>query len=64
MLGELENYSGNVSVGGKVYYISQQAWIFPASIKQNITFGMPYKKEKFDRVVEACSLKKVVKFKN
>jgi ABC-type transport system involved in cytochrome bd biosynthesis fused ATPase/permease subunit len=61
MVGELENYTGSVSIGGKVYYISQQAWIFPASIKQNITFGMPYVKDKFDKVVEACSLKKVIR---
>jgi ABC-type transport system involved in cytochrome bd biosynthesis fused ATPase/permease subunit len=59
MLGELEDYKGSVSVGAKIYYISQQAWIFPASIRQNILFGMPYVKEKFDKVVETCSLKKV-----
>ena len=59
MLGELENYAGKISTGGRIYYISQQAWIFPASIKQNIIFGMPFVKDKFDKVVEACSLKKV-----
>jgi ATP-binding cassette subfamily C (CFTR/MRP) protein 4 len=59
MIGELENYSGRVSIGGKIYYISQQSWIFPATLRQNIIFGNPYDKEKFDKVVEACSLKKV-----
>jgi ABC-type multidrug transport system fused ATPase/permease subunit len=59
MLGELNDYTGTVSVSGKIAHISQQAWIFPASLKQNITFGLPYDKEKFDKVVEACSLKKV-----
>jgi hypothetical protein len=59
MLSELENYTGNVSVGGKMFYISQQAWIFPATLKQNILFGMPYVKEKFDKIIEVCSLKKV-----
>jgi ABC-type transport system involved in cytochrome bd biosynthesis fused ATPase/permease subunit len=59
MLGELDNFTGGIGVSGKVFYISQQAWIFPASLKQNILFGMPYDKEKFDKVVEVCSLKKV-----
>jgi ATP-binding cassette subfamily C (CFTR/MRP) protein 4 len=59
MLGELENYTGTVGFGGKMFYISQQAWIFPATLKQNILFGMPYIKEKFENVIEVCSLKKV-----
>jgi ABC-type transport system involved in cytochrome bd biosynthesis fused ATPase/permease subunit len=64
MLGELENYTGSISVGGKIFYISQQAWIFPASLKQNILFGMPYNKIKFEKVVEVCSLKKVFSIDN
>jgi ABC-type iron transport system FetAB ATPase subunit len=59
MLGELEDYTGEVSVRGKISYVSQQAWIFPSSLKQNILFGLPYDKEKFDKVVEVCSLKRV-----
>ena len=59
MMGELEDYLGSIGVSGKLFYISQQAWIFPASIRQNILFGMPYVKEKFDKIFEACSLKKV-----
>ena len=61
MLGELEKYTGEVTSNGKIYYISQEPWIFPASLKQNILFGMPYVKEKFDKIVEVCSLKKVRK---
>lgn len=59
LLGELENYEGHISARGKIFYISQQPWVFTASIKQNILFGLDYEKEKFERVVEACSLKKV-----
>ena len=39
-------------------FISQQAWIFTASIKQNILFGHAWNKARFERVVEACSLAK------
>lgn len=58
MLGELDNYEGRVGVSGKVFYVSQQPWVFTSSIRQNIIFGQEYNKEKFDKVVEACSLKK------
>ncbi len=59
LIGELENYNGTIDVKGKVAYISQQPWIFTSSIRQNILFGNEYNKEKFDKVVEVCSLKKV-----
>ena len=59
LIGELENYNGLVDVKGKIAYISQQPWVFTASIRQNIIFGNEYVKEKFDKVVEVCSLKKV-----
>ncbi len=60
LLGELKTYLGDVNVKGKMFYVSQQPWVFTASIKQNIIFGNPYDKEKFDRVVDACCLKKVI----
>ena len=58
LIGELENYTGLIDVKGKVAYISQQAWIFTASIKQNILFGNEFDQKKFDRIVQVCSLKK------
>ena len=64
LIGELENYNGLVDVKGKIAYISQQPWVFTASIRQNIIFGNEYVKEKFDKVVEVCSLKKVIIFIN
>jgi len=58
LIGELENYTGQIDVKGRVAYISQQPWIFSASIKQNILFGNDFDQEKFDKIVEVCSLKK------
>ncbi len=54
LLGELKTMTGTVDVKGKVFYVSQQPWVFTASIKQNIIFGNPYDKEKFDKIVEVC----------
>lgn len=58
ILKELENYTGSVTVNAKIYYITQQPWVFTASIRQNITFGSPFDREKFDKIVQVCSLKK------
>lgn len=56
MLGELENYEGEIRINGRIFYISQKPWIFPSTIRQNILFGNKYNKEKFDRIVELCGL--------
>lgn len=58
MLGELNNHGGSVTSNGKIFYVSQQPWVFTSSIRQNITFGKEFDRKKFERVVEACSLKK------
>jgi ABC-type multidrug transport system fused ATPase/permease subunit len=58
MLNELENYQGSVVVNAKIYYITQQPWAFTASIRQNIIFGSEYEPEKFNKIIEVCSLKK------
>ena len=62
IISELENYTGRVSTNGKIFYVPQQPWIFTSSIKQNILFGKKYVKEKFDKVVEACSLRQVKQY--
>ncbi len=49
---------GYLGVNGRAYYISQQPWIFPSTLKQNITFGNEYNKEKFEHVVQVCCLAK------
>lgn len=59
ILGELEASSGSVSVKGKVAYVSQQAWVFSGSLRQNIIFGSPYDKGRFDRVIRASALYRV-----
>lgn len=48
--------SGEVQVGGKLALVSQQAWIFNASIRENILFGSEYQEKLFKEVVKACCL--------
>lgn len=39
-----------------VAYCSQAAWLLNDSIRNNITFASPFNQERYDKVVEACSL--------
>nr|CAH7765033.1 unnamed protein product [Callosobruchus chinensis] len=56
-LGEMDKRSGTVNTYGSIAYVAQQAWIQNATLKDNILFGKPFDKERYDRVVEACALK-------
>ena len=37
--------TGRLAVSGKVAYAAQQAWIFNATLRENILFGKPYDPE-------------------
>ncbi|XP_076803635.1 ATP-binding cassette sub-family C member 5-like isoform X2 [Clavelina lepadiformis] len=56
ILGHLRIQKGSVGINGTLAYVPQQAWIFHASVRDNILFGMPWDKEKYEQVVAACSL--------
>lgn len=56
-LGEMEKTSGRVNTIGTIAYVSQQAWIQNATLKDNILFGKPLDKKRYDQIIEACALK-------
>ncbi|KAF0715611.1 hypothetical protein As57867_003285, partial [Aphanomyces stellatus] len=56
LLGEIDTLHGSIFVGGRVAYYSQQAWIQNLTIRENILFGKPYDRVKYNRVLEACAL--------
>ncbi|XP_057328153.1 probable multidrug resistance-associated protein lethal(2)03659 [Microplitis mediator] len=58
ILKELPAHTGSVDVGGKVAYASQEPWLFPGSVRQNILFGRPWDARKYDKVVKVCQLKR------
>ena len=41
-------------------YASQEAWVFSATLRDNILFGLPYDPKKYDAMIEACALTKFV----
>ena len=43
-------------IRGKAAYVAQEAFIQNLSVRDNILFGAPFDQERYDQVVEACSL--------
>ncbi|CAI9303496.1 unnamed protein product [Lactuca saligna] len=58
ILGEVSKISGSVKVEGKKAYVAQSPWIQSGKIEDNILFGREMDRERYDNVLEACSLKK------
>ncbi|XP_006652712.1 ABC transporter C family member 9 isoform X2 [Oryza brachyantha] len=58
ILGEMPKLAGTVKVSGTKAYVPQSAWILSGNIRDNILFGNPYDKEKYDKIIQACALTK------
>ncbi|KRF85624.1 multidrug resistance-associated protein 1 isoform X12 [Drosophila virilis] len=57
LLGEMEKISGTVNTVGKMAYVPQQAWIQNATVRDNILFGKPYDRKRYNKVIDACALR-------
>lgn len=57
LLGEMDKTSGRVNTVGKIAYVSQQAWIQNATLQDNILFGRPMDRKRYNEVIAACALK-------
>ena len=58
IIGELPLCEGKISYHGRVAYVPQIPWVFSGTIRENILFGRPFEQEKFQTVIEVCSLTK------
>ncbi|KAG5254677.1 ABC transporter family member [Salix suchowensis] len=58
ILGEVPQISGTLKICGTKAYVAQSPWIQSGKIEENILFGKDMDREKYERVLEACSLKK------
>ncbi|KAL5737935.1 hypothetical protein ACOSP7_030696 [Xanthoceras sorbifolium] len=58
ILGEVPKISGTLKLCGTRAYVAQSPWIQSGKIEENILFGKEMDRERYDRVLEACSLKK------
>lgn len=59
VLGELPKDKGLINVTGRIAYVSQQPWVFSGTVRSNILFDKEYEKEKYEKVLKVCALKKV-----
>ncbi|GMN37023.1 hypothetical protein TIFTF001_006472 [Ficus carica] len=58
ILGEIPKLSGTVSVYGSTAYVSQTSWIQSGTVRDNILYGKPMEKDKYEKAIEACALDK------
>lgn len=56
ILGRMNLVSGRIGVSGSLAYVSQQAWIMNATVKDNILFGQLYDETRYNAVIHACCL--------
>lgn len=56
LLGEMDRISGYVNTTGTIAYVSQQAWIQNATLRDNILFGRPMDHKRYSQVIAACAL--------
>lgn len=56
ILGEISLPEGQVKVNGGISYASQEAWVFGATVRQNILFGQSYERQRYQKVIKACAL--------
>ncbi|KAH9508717.1 Multidrug resistance-associated protein 5 [Bulinus truncatus] len=58
ILGRMQVLEGDLKVGGSIAFSSQDPWIVNGTAKENILFGLPFDKEKYDRIIKATRLDK------
>ena len=56
LLGEMNKFSGNVNVNGRISYVPQQPWIQNETVKNNILFGNDYDESLYNTCIKACAL--------
>jgi ABC-type nitrate/sulfonate/bicarbonate transport system ATPase subunit len=50
ILGNMQPTQGSAEAGGKVSYVPQNPWCQNLSLRDNITFGLPFDEERYSRV--------------
>uniref|UniRef100_T1ILX3 ABC transporter domain-containing protein n=1 Tax=Strigamia maritima TaxID=126957 RepID=T1ILX3_STRMM len=48
--------TGHIGINGRLSYVPQQAWVHCGTLQENILFGRPMEKNRYDSIIEACCL--------
>lgn len=60
LLGETALVAGSSSVRGGVAYVPQRAFVINATLRDNVTMGLPWRADAYARVLADCGLEKDV----
>src|SRR5688500_4261279 len=53
-----DSLKSNWSLDICVAFVAQESFLQNASIRDNITFGLPFQKERYNSVIKACALQR------
>jgi ATP-binding cassette subfamily C (CFTR/MRP) protein 4 len=56
LLKQYEITTGALLIEGRISYVSQESWLFPSTIRENILFGQRYNVQRYQEVLEVCAL--------
>ncbi|KAK4879947.1 hypothetical protein RN001_008093 [Aquatica leii] len=58
ILNDVNKTHGLVDVNGSISYASQEPWLFPGSVKQNIIFNELFDQKRYRDTIQICALQK------
>ncbi|KAG1708717.1 hypothetical protein DVH05_022343 [Phytophthora capsici] len=56
LLGEMPRTSGELEIGGRIAYVTQDTWIRNATLRDNVLFEQNFDAERYSRVLQASQL--------
>ncbi|XP_049304937.1 ATP-binding cassette sub-family C member 4 isoform X3 [Bactrocera dorsalis] len=56
LLAELPITDGEVVIQGELSYAAQEPWLFTGTVRNNILFGEPYDRKRYNEVTKCCAL--------
>jgi ATP-binding cassette, subfamily C (CFTR/MRP), member 1 len=56
LVNEMRRSAGSLTIGGRVAYCPQTAWVMNATLRQNILFGKEFDAKKYDQIISDCAL--------
>ena len=56
LLKQMKVESGDLQSNGQLALVTQQAWIYNGTLRENITIGQKFDEERYKEVLRVCSL--------
>ncbi|KAI8360647.1 P-loop containing nucleoside triphosphate hydrolase protein [Mortierella sp. GBAus27b] len=56
IMGQIKLRAGDREVHGSLAYVPHDAWLVNATLKENILFGSPFNRDKYNDILRVCAL--------